>query len=81
MDSALIILSAFAVFFVVSVAVLIVLWIALPFSVFGMKDLIKKTIEEQEKTNKLLSSILEAGISIKKTESTEKTDKPGNPGI
>ncbi len=81
MDASLIILSAFAVFFVVSVAVLVVLWIALPFSVFGMKDLIKKTIEEQEKTNKLLSSILEAGLSAKKTESPERTDRPGGPGL
>ncbi len=79
MDASLIVLSAFAVFFVVSIAVLIVLWIALPFSVFGTKDLIKKTIEEQEKTNKLLKSILEADLSREKAESPEKTDKARNP--
>jgi hypothetical protein len=63
---------------VLSLAVLIVLWIALPFSVFGTKDLIKKTIQEQEKTNRLLSSILEAGLSVKKSESPERTDRPGD---
>ncbi len=78
MDASLIILSAFAIFFVLSMAVLVVLWIALPFSVFGMKDLIKKTIQEQEKTNKLLSSILESGLSAKKTEPVERTDRPGD---
>lgn len=38
---------------------LIFLWILLPFAVFGLKDLVAKTIEEQKTTNKLLNRLLE----------------------
>ncbi len=74
MDIFFIILGAFAIFFTVSIAVLIVLWIALPFSVFGIKELVRKSIEEQEKTNKLLESVLEA--ILREKEISEGTDKP-----
>ncbi len=50
--------GALAVFFVVAAGVAVLLWIALPFSVFGIKGLFKKTIEEQERTNALLGSVL-----------------------
>lgn len=53
--------GALAIFFVVSAGVAVLLWIALPFSVFGIKGLFKKTIEEQERTNALLKDVL-AGI-------------------
>ena len=42
-------------------AVVLVLWIALPFSVFGIKGLLKKAIKEQEKTNELLKSLIGSG--------------------
>ncbi len=74
MDIFFIILGAFAIFFTVSIAVLIVLWIALPFSIFGIKELVRKSIEEQEKTNKLLESVLEA--ILREKEISEGTDKP-----
>jgi hypothetical protein len=45
---------AVAVFFILSIAVLTVLWIALPFSIFGIKDLLRELIEEQRKTNALI---------------------------
>lgn len=73
MDIFFIILGAFAIFFTVSIAVLIVLWIALPFSIFGIKELVRKSIEEQEKTNKLLESVLEA--ILREKEVSEGTDK------
>lgn len=58
-DSSLLFLAAFFIFVVVSVGVILVLWMAMPFSVFGVKRLLKKTIEEQEKTNRLLKAMLE----------------------
>lgn len=38
--------------------VLAVLWICLPFAVFGIKDLARVLIEEQRKTNDLLQKLL-----------------------
>ncbi|MBI5236908.1 MAG: hypothetical protein HY887_00605 [Deltaproteobacteria bacterium] len=50
--------GALAIFFIVSAGAAVLLWIALPFSVFGIKGLFKKTIEGQERTNALLSAVL-----------------------
>lgn len=36
----------------------LILWIVLPFSVFGIKGLIKEAIQEQKRTNELLKEIL-----------------------
>jgi predicted PurR-regulated permease PerM len=36
---------------------LIILWICLPFAVFGVKRLIRQAIEEQQKTNRQLGQI------------------------
>mgnify|MGYP001561712157 CR=1 FL=1 len=52
------VLGALAIFFAVSAGVVVLLWIALPFSVFGIKGLFKKTIEEHEMTNALLKDVL-----------------------
>ncbi|MBI2412548.1 MAG: hypothetical protein HYV24_05005 [Deltaproteobacteria bacterium] len=62
LHSILVVLGAFAIFLIVSVGVILVLWIAMPFSVFGTKPLLKKLIQEQEKTNKLLKTILDASL-------------------
>jgi hypothetical protein len=62
-DFYFILLGAFAVFVAVSIGVALVLWIMLPFSVFGTKGLIRKAIEEQEKTNELLRALLEAAVA------------------
>ncbi len=61
-ESALTIFAAFAIFLLVGGGAILVLWILMPFSVFGTKDLLKKLIAEQEKTNRLLRSILEADL-------------------
>jgi hypothetical protein len=51
-------LSAFAVaalyIGVVLLLVLVVLWVALPFAVFGAKDLLRQLITEQKRTNVML---------------------------
>ena len=61
-ESALIIFAAFAIFLAVGAGAILVLWILMPFSVFGTKELLKKSIAEQEKTNRLLRSLLEADL-------------------
>ncbi len=50
-------LSAFSIFFLIAIGVILTLWIALPFSLFGIKDLLKENIKEQKKTNELLEKI------------------------
>ncbi|MDP2689397.1 MAG: hypothetical protein Q8P48_04700 [Deltaproteobacteria bacterium] len=61
-ESTLMLLGAFAIFLIIASGTILVLWIAMPFSVFGMKDLLKRSIQEQEKTNKLLRSLLETSL-------------------
>ncbi len=38
----------------------LVLWIIMPFSVFGLKGLMRKSIAEQKKTNELLEKLMKA---------------------
>ncbi|OGQ04824.1 MAG: hypothetical protein A2W38_06590 [Deltaproteobacteria bacterium RBG_19FT_COMBO_58_16] len=61
-ESSLLIFAAFAIFLAVGAGAIIVLWIIMPFSIFGTKELLKKSIAEQEKTNRLLRSLLEADL-------------------
>jgi predicted membrane protein len=51
-------MGAFGIVFIVLFFVLLAIWIALPFSIFGVKDLIREVIEEQKKTNELLKNLL-----------------------
>ncbi len=60
MEPYIVIIAAFLIFLAVSAGVIVILWVAMPFSVFGVKDLMKKTIAEQEKTNRLLKTLVEA---------------------
>lgn len=60
MDTFTILISALAVFIAVSAGAFAILWIVLPFSIFGLKDLIKNAIAEQEKTNRLLQTLIDA---------------------
>lgn len=60
MDDSIIFIAAFFLFAAVSIGVILVLWIAMPFSVFGVKALLKKSIDEQAETNRLLRSIIES---------------------
>ena len=61
-ESSLLIFAAFAIFLAVGAGAIIVLWVIMPFSIFGTKELLKKSIAEQEKTNRLLRSLLEADL-------------------
>lgn len=77
MDSSYILITALAVFAVVSIGAIAILWAVMPLSVFGIKDLIKKMLAEQEKTNRLLQAIADAsrhGTFKEPEKTTEKTD-------
>ena len=63
-------LGAIALFFVLALAVLIVLWIALPFSLFGVKGLLREILEEQKR----------CGVFMKEVRrELEKRDEKGGP--
>ena len=51
-------LIASAIFFFVAAGVMLVLWIAMPFSLFGLKASLKRMAEQQEESNRLLRSLL-----------------------
>lgn len=36
---------------------LVVLWVAMPFAIFGTKDLLRQLLVEQKKTNRLLEEL------------------------
>jgi len=52
-------MGAFGLLFFLLLFILLILWVALPFSIFGIKDLIREAIEDQKKTNELLQRLLE----------------------
>ena len=52
-------MGAFGLLFFLLLFILLILWVALPFSIFGIKDLIREAIEEQKKTDELLQRLLE----------------------
>jgi len=58
-------MGAFGLLFLLLLFILVLIWIALPFSVFGIKDLLRKMAEEQKKTNELLKDLLKAGADSK----------------
>jgi hypothetical protein len=58
LDPSITFFIAALVFFILAIGVLIVLWIATPFSIFGVKGLIAKLAEEQATTNRLLKELI-----------------------
>jgi threonine/homoserine/homoserine lactone efflux protein len=46
------------------VIVLVVLWVLLPFAIFGMKDLLRELVREQKHTNTLLERLAGARSAI-----------------
>lgn len=76
------ILVTLAIFFLLSLGVLVVLWIALPFSVFGIKDLVRQCLKEQKETREILKAIYRRefpgefpGESPEKTGGTDSADE------
>lgn len=75
-ESPFVIIAALVVFILTAIGVVLVLWIAMPFSMFGVKGHLKKMVEEQEKTNKLLESLVD---SIRKERPAPIENKEDNP--
>lgn len=74
-DSPFLIIAALIFFILAAIGVLLVLWIAMPFSVFGVKRRLEKIAEEQEKTNSLLEALVD---SVRKgAAGREKNKEPG----
>ena len=46
------------IFFFLAAGVVLVLWIAMPFSLFGLKSSLRSVAEAQDETNRLLRSML-----------------------
>ncbi len=75
-------LSAFTVFIFISIGAILILWIAIPLSIFAIKDLLKECVGELKKTRALLkevvdkketnkSSPLTSGDDYKETDNSE----------
>lgn len=75
-DSPLVIIAALVIFILTATGVVLVLWIAMPFSMFGVKGHLKKMVEEQEKTNRLLEAVVE---SMRKESAIPAENKEDNP--
>lgn len=74
-DSPFLIIAAFIFFILTATGVVLVLWIAMPFSVFGVKRRLEKIASEQEKTNRLLEALVD---SVRKGAiGTEENKEPG----
>ena len=72
--------GAFVIFIIVSVAVIIALRVVLPFSIFKIRELAENSLEEQKKTNEMLSALLtelKKSDTIKTTESDERDQGEG----
>lgn len=80
-DNTFILLIAFFLFFLFAGSVMLVLWIAMPFSVFGLKGILKEAAAEQKKTNMLLEAVLEAVQSMNEKDKAagEKKENSGFP--
>ena len=56
-----ILMAIFIIVFFLLLTFLLVLWILLPFSVFGVKRLLRECLNEQKKTNRLLDELIKKG--------------------
>ncbi len=75
-ESPFVVIAALVIFILTAIGVVLVLWIAMPFSMFGVKGHLRKMVEEQEKTNRLLESLAD---SIRKEKTAPIENKEDNP--
>lgn len=57
-------LAGSMVIFVIIGLIIALLWIVLPFAVFGIKDLMRKQISESKRTNELLERLVAAQEAV-----------------
>ena len=67
-------MGAFGLFFIFLWVVLLIIWIILPFYIFGIKGIMKNILDEQKKTNELLKDMLYKKIVVDL--SPNKTNEP-----
>ena len=75
-DSPLVLIAALVIFILTATGVVLVLWIAMPFSMFGVKGHLRKMVEEQEKTNRLLAALIESMRKETPPHAEKKEDNP-----
>ena len=75
-DSPLVLIAALVIFILTATGVVLVLWIAMPFSMFGVKGHLRKMVEEQEKTNRLLAALIESMRKETPPPAEKKEDNP-----
>ena len=71
--------TALLIFIIVAVAVMIALRVMLPFSIFKIKELVEESLDEQKKTNELLSSLLTKLSEKDKREDRDDRDRSEGP--
>lgn len=76
MESPFVIIAALVIFILTAAGVVLVLWIAMPFSMFGVKAHLRKMVEEQEKTNRLLEALVD---SAARDRAPRPDNREGNP--
>lgn len=76
LDSPIEIVIALIIFILFAIGVVLVLWIAMPFSMFGVKGHLRKMVEEQERTNRLLEALVDSMRKEKENPAEKKTDNP-----
>ena len=77
-DSSLSFFGVFSIFFIISLGIIIVLWIMMPYSVFKSREILEDIKKEQEKTNKLLEGLSKKNVvaeSLIETPDKSETDK------
>lgn len=82
-DPSITVFISFVIFVFLAAGVTLVLWIAMPFSLFGVKGLMRGIMEEQQKTNRLLEEVRD---SLERTrrragDVTGGDERGGGPGI
>jgi uncharacterized membrane protein len=71
--------GAFFIFVIIAIAVMIALRIMLPISIFKIRDLTENSLDEQKKTNELLTRLLtelKQGKDQKDTDERDHTQEP-----
>lgn len=76
LDSPIEIVIALIIFILTAIGVVLVLWIAMPFSMFGVKGHLRKMVEEQERTNRLLEALVESMRKEKEAPAEKNIDNP-----
>lgn len=76
LDSPIEIVIALVIFILTAIGVVLVLWIAMPFSMFGVKGRLNKMVEEQERTNRLLEALIDSIRKEKDVPAEKKIDNP-----